>query len=76
MRLSSVFFLIECIFFLGYNCLMSITELISEKQKIDNLREDIPKENNMMRELMFSGKEVTEQGLLVVPPAFDLKNGK
>ena len=76
MRLSSVFFLIECIFFLGYNCLMSITELISEKQKIDNLREDIPKENNMMRELMFSDKEVTEQGLLVVPPAFDLKNGK
>lgn len=76
MRLSSVFFLIECIFFLGYNCLMSITELITEKQKIDNLREDIPKENNMMRELMFSDKEVTEQGLLVVPPAFDLKNGK
>lgn len=55
---------------------MSITEFITEKQKIDNLREDIPKENNMMRELMFSDKEVTEQGLLVVPPAFDLKNGK
>lgn len=54
---------------------MNITELITDKQNIEDLREDILKDNEMNRDMLFSGKEVTEQGLLVVPPAYELKNG-
>ena len=53
---------------------MDITELLNGVQYLDDLREDVPRSFDVPKEELFKSKELTENGLLVVPPAFDFNN--